>query len=107
MKMNSYFRITAYHKEHNISAIFDSFGRYEKLRQFSAELVKKGFKIIKVNRADSFLVGNVDLLTEENNKIRLRAASEGEPLIEPDTYQEKPCEMVIVGDKAYIPDFQN
>ena len=105
--MSNYYRITAYHKEHNISAIFDSFGRYEKLWQFSAELVKKGFKIIKVNRADTFLVGNVDLLTEENPKILLRAVANGEPLIEPDTYREKPCEMVIVGDKAYIPDFQN
>ena len=104
--MANYFRITAYHTEHNISAIFDSFGRCEKLWQFSAELVKNGFKIIKVNRQDGFLVGNVDLLTEESPKIRLRAVSEGEPLIEPDTYQEKPCEMVIIGDKAYIPDFQ-
>ena len=105
--MNNYFRITAYHNEHNVSAIFDAFGRYEKLWQFSAELVKKGFKIIKVNRADGFLVGNIQLLTEKSPKIRLRAASEGEPLIEPDAYEGKPCEMVIIGDKAYIPDFQN
>ena len=105
--MNNYFRITAYHNEHNVSAIFDAFGRYEKLWQFSAELIQKGFSIIKVNRQESFLVGNIDLIGKESPKILLRAVSEGEPLIEPDTYEGKPCEMVIIGDKAYIPDFQN
>ena len=105
--MNNYFRITAYHNEHNVSAIFDALGRYEKLWQFSAELIQKGFNIIKVNRQESFLVGNIDLIDKESPKILLRAVSDGKPVIEPDTYEGKPCEMVIIGDKAYIPDFQN
>ena len=105
--MSNYYRITAYHKATGISAILDSNGRFDVIWKFSAYLVAKDFKIIKVHTSDNFLVGNVDLLTEESPKIRLRAVAEGEPLIESDTYQEKPCEMVIVGDKAYIPDFQN
>ena len=42
----SYFRITAYHPQENISLILDSNGRFEKLWEFSAHLLQKGFKII-------------------------------------------------------------
>lgn len=44
--MSNYFRITAYHPEQDLSAIFDSNGCFEKLWQFSAYLIQKGFKII-------------------------------------------------------------
>ena len=47
--MSNYFRITAYHPVKNICAIFDSNGRFEKLWQFSAYLVQKGFKIVEVS----------------------------------------------------------
>ena len=46
--MNNYFRITAYHPQKDICAVFDSNGRFEKLWQFSSFLVQKGFKIIEV-----------------------------------------------------------
>ena len=46
--MSNYFRITAYHPEQDLSAIFDSNGYFEKLWQFSAYLIQKGFKIIEV-----------------------------------------------------------
>lgn len=46
--MANYFRITAYHPAKNICAVFDSSGRFEKLWQFSAYLVQKGFKIVEV-----------------------------------------------------------
>ena len=105
--MENYYRITAYHKESDVSAVFDAYGRYEKLWQFSAELIKYGFRIIKVNKADSFVPAMMDLLPAKTPKICLRAAAKGEPLLEPDTYEGKPCTMVIVGDKVYIPDFQN
>ena len=36
--MTNYFRITAYHPEQDLSAIFDSNGYFEKLWQFSAYL---------------------------------------------------------------------
>ncbi len=45
--MSNYFRITAYHPAENLSAIFDSNGYFEKLWQFSAYLIQKGFKIIE------------------------------------------------------------
>lgn len=105
--MENYYRITAYHKEHGISAIFDAYGRYEKLWQFSAELINYGFKIIRVNKADSFVSAMIDLIPTKTPKICLRSAAKGEPLLEPDTYEGKPCTMVIIGDKVYIPDFQN
>lgn len=105
--MENYYRITAYHGEHCISAIFDAYGRYEKLWKFSAELIKYGFKIIKVNKADSFVPAMIDLIPAKTPKICLRAACKGEPLLETDNYEGKPCTMVIVGDKVYIPDFQN
>lgn len=47
--MSNYFRITVYHPVHNISAIMDSNGKFEKLWQFSAFMVSKGFKIIEVD----------------------------------------------------------
>ena len=57
--MANYFRITAYHPAKNICAIFDSNGRFEKLWQFSAYLVQKGFKIVEVGADDKFLDGNI------------------------------------------------
>ena len=44
--MATYFRITAYHPEKDMSIIMDSNGIYEKLWQFSAYLVSKGFDIL-------------------------------------------------------------
>ncbi len=46
--MNHYFRITAYHPKHNVCAVFDSNGKFEKLWQFSSFLVFKGFNIVEV-----------------------------------------------------------
>ena len=54
--MNNYFRITAYHPTENISAVLDSFGKFDKLWKFSSFLITKGFKIIEVSADDKFLV---------------------------------------------------
>lgn len=48
--MNNYFRITAYHPAEDLSVIADSNGKFEKLWQFSAYIVSKGFKVIAVNK---------------------------------------------------------
>ena len=53
--MNNYFRITAYNPENNISFIADSYGKFEKLWQFSSYLIQHGCKIIEVNNSDNFL----------------------------------------------------
>ena len=76
--MANYFRITAYHPAENLSAIFDSNGRFEKLWQFSAFLVQKGFKIIEVGSDDKFREGNIPKVPEDTSLI-LRACEKGEP----------------------------
>ena len=53
--MNNYFRITAYNPEHNIGFIADSYGKFEKIWQFSSYLIQHGCKIIEVNNSDNFL----------------------------------------------------
>ena len=75
--MANYFRITAYHTAENISAIFDSNGRFEKLWQFSAFL---GFKIAEVGSEDKFLDGDLPKPEESSDKILLRACAKGCPV---------------------------
>lgn len=78
--MNNYYRITAYHPEKDISIIMDSFGLFEKKWQFSADLIKRGFKIIEVSDDTQFLDGNIERLTKpEPEKFILRAYANGEP----------------------------
>lgn len=79
--MSNYFRITVYHPVHNISAIMDSNGKFEKLWQFSAHLVGKGFKIIEVGTEDKFDNGNMPKAEYDNTHIILRACKSGEPEI--------------------------
>ena len=78
--MVNYFRITAYHPAKNVCAIFDSNGRFEKLWQFSAYLVQKGFKIVEVGADDKFLDGNIPKVPAGNQLI-LRACAKGQPVI--------------------------
>lgn len=60
--MTNYFRITGYCPEKNFSFIMDCYGKFEKKWQFSAELVKRGLKIIEVSDDEQFLEGNMPLL---------------------------------------------
>lgn len=53
--MSNYFRITVFLPNKHITAVFKSHGRFEKLWQFSAFLVAKGFKIIDVAEIKSHL----------------------------------------------------
>lgn len=74
--MANYFRITAYHPVEDFSAIIDSYGLFDKLWQFSAYLVEKGFKIIAVGNDEQFLDGNFEKTDEiEKDKIILRACA--------------------------------
>lgn len=79
--MTNYFRITAYHPAENISAIFDSNGMFEKLWQFSAYLVGKGFKILAVSGEEKFSDGDMPKAEYDNIHIILRACKSGEPEI--------------------------
>lgn len=80
--MNNYFRITAYNKNENISIIMDSYGRFEKLWQFSSYLISKGFAIIEVGAEDKFTDGNFKKVDYDKEHVILRATHYGEPLIE-------------------------
>lgn len=78
--MANYYRITAYHKEKDISIIMDSYGYFEKKWQFSADLIRRGFDIIEVSDDTQFLDGNIDHLTKEYpDKFILRANATGKP----------------------------
>lgn len=90
--MNNYFRITAYHPEHDVCMIADSNGKFEKLWQFSAHLVQKGFKIIEVGAEDKFLDGNIQR-APAGNQLLIRACDKGQPQIEDNT--------VVVHGKHY------
>lgn len=85
--MANYFRITAYHPQKNICAVFDSNGRFEKLWQFSSYLIQKGFKIIEVGSDDKFDYGDFDRAPAEQDKIILRACVKGQPVINGSTVQ--------------------
>lgn len=79
--MSNYFRITAYHPVENLSAIFDSNGCFEKLWQFSAYLIQKGFKIIEVGNEEKFDFGNLPKASPEPDKIILRCCDSNMPVI--------------------------
>ncbi len=76
--MQDYFRITAYHPTENISVIMDSYGRFEKLWQFSSYIVSKGFKIIAVGGEDKFDFGDMPKVEYNTNQIYLRACQQDE-----------------------------
>ena len=77
--MSNYFRITAYHPAENLSAIFDSNGYFEKLWQFSAYLIQKGFKIIEVGNEEKFDEGDMPKAERDAVHIILRACKSGQP----------------------------
>ena len=90
--MSNYFRITAYNPAEDVGMIVDSNGRHEKLWQFSAELVAKGFRILAVGNETKFTDGNIPK-TEESNKILLRACMKGTPVQNGSSFE--------VGGKSY------
>ena len=101
---NKYYRITAYHPEKDISIIMDSFGLFEKKWQFSADLIKRGFRIIEVSDDTQFLDGNIERLTiPEPEKFVLRAYANGEPEYFEKNIGGTTYKAVKVGDKIYIP----
>ena len=83
--MANYFRITAYHPTENLSVIMDSNGLFEKLWQFSAYLVAKGFKIVSVAGTDNFSEGNIPMNDVPTDTILLRACALGQPEINGNT----------------------
>lgn len=83
--MNNYYRITAYHPAEDVSAILDSYGFFERLWQFSAFLIEKGFKIISVETGSAFSDGNIARAEPDGEHIILRACAKGMPAINGNT----------------------
>lgn len=105
--MTNYYRITAYNEEINTSIIMDSYGRFEKLWQFSKDLMDKGFEIIEVSNDERFLDINIKKLDEEDNKYILRALQSGRPKQTTRTLNGTTYKAIQVNDKIYIPNKEN
>ena len=89
----NYFRITAYNKEQDYSIIIDSYGAFNELWQCSSCLVDKGFSIIAVGNEQFFEEGNMPKVTEQTNKMILRAEAKERPI--------RNGKQITVGDKTY------
>lgn len=83
--MANYYRITAYHPTEDLSVIADSNGKFEKLWEFSAYMVSKGFKVIAVNREDGFENGNMPRVAPDKDRITIQAYLTGKPVLDGQT----------------------
>ena len=80
--MKNYFRITTYSPEENVSAIIDSYGKFDEVWQFSAYLVRRKFKIRAVSEVQNFDFGSIPQATLDESRLLLRACQRGEPIID-------------------------
>lgn len=102
--MSNYFRITAYHPTEDFSAIFDTNGMFNKVWEFSAFLISKGFKLLEVGDDTTFLDINIEKAEVIPDKIILRANSKGKPSYTHYTLNGKVYRAIQVEDKQYIPE---
>lgn len=102
--MSNYFRITAYHPAENLSAIFDSNGYFEKLWQFSAYLIQKGFKIIEVGNEEKFDEGDMPKAERDTAHIILRSCTQGKSTNTALTKNGIAYKAITVENKTYISD---
>ena len=100
----NYYRITVYDPKLDYCAIIDAYGKFEKLWQFSAYLISKGYKVLEVGGKDKFLDGNIEPLPKPDEKILyIRATNKGKPITT--TFNGKPA--VQVKDRIYVPGTAN
>ena len=96
-----YYRITAYHSEHDISVILDSNGRFETLWEFSSFLADHGFRIVFITKSDAIAdAGCPDI--EPSKKLAVRAIAKGFPESDDFIYQDRKCKAITVGSKVYV-----
>lgn len=102
--MTNYFRITAYEPNKDFSIIMDTYGMFDRLWQFSADLIKRGLKILEVSSDEQFIDVKIDKLTEEKpDKFILRASAQGKPEYLRQNINGVAFKAVKVGEKIYIP----
>lgn len=104
---NNYFRITAYNEEEDFSCILDSNGMFEKLWQFSAFLVNKGFRILEVSNSNDFIDVNIAKSEENKETIFLKAIAHKRPEQLNISINGISYYAIRVGDKIYIPNKNN
>ena len=97
----NYFRITAYHPKHDLSAILDAYGKYDELWEFSAYLISKGFKIIEVGANENIIDGTLQSVAEPSDKILVRGVARGRPIVQDMKYDNRPCKGICVNDMSY------
>lgn len=98
-----YYRITAHNATEKLSIIADSYGKFEKLWQFSSYLVERGFTILAVDREQFFIEGTMPKVDAVSEKLIIRAVDREEPKEFPDTgYEDKKGVMVQLGDAVYL-----
>ena len=82
----------------------DANGIFEKLWQFSSFLVNKDIEILEVSKLTNCLDININQIEKSEEKIFLRALSEGKPEYVNQTIDGITYKAVKVGTKIYIPD---
>ena len=104
--MANYFRITAYYPTEDCSFIADSYGKFEKLWQFSSYLLKKGIKVLEVNHFEDSKDLNIGVIPFNTSEFYLRAVKKGKP-----TYTEREIngirhKIADISGKCYIPNYK-
>ena len=102
--MANYFRITAYHPTEDYCFIVDSYGRFEKLWQFSSYLVNKGVKVLEISNGNKILDGNMKRAKEHPEYLYIQSAQRGKPTVTTVTVDGKTYPAIEVCGRRYIPD---
>ena len=98
-----YFRITGYCPEHDFCFILDSFGKFEKLWEFSSLIIQKGLKVVEVSKEENMIDVNITKANVDNEHILLRANACGIPEIINQIIDGITYKAIKVADKIYIP----
>lgn len=101
--METYYRITAYNKKHDFTAILDCCDMFEQMWEFSALLVEKGFEILEVGRPAKFGEGNTPLTDKYPKKFVIRATQDGKPDYKYVNDNGDTKKAICVDFKYYIP----
>ena len=101
--MANYFRITAYHPTEDYCFIVDSYGRFEKLWEFSSYLVNKGVKVLEVANDDTFLDGNMKRAKEHSEYLYIQSVQRGKPTMTTMIVDGKTYPAIEVCGRRYIP----
>ena len=102
--MQNYYRITAYHKEMDYSIIMDSYGRYNALWEFSADLIRLGYSIMEASKLENIQEINMaPCLDEDSTLPYLRSWGKGKPVYFEHEANGKTYSAIRVKGHMYVP----